>query len=829
MGNFRRLSGWPATFLTPWLTDIRVKILWLLLGLTILGPALRADDDATEGRVTGRVFDPGSGQPVELVAVKLRPVAGSTAVRAAVTDAKGHFVVEHVPFGRYQAMYATVGAEPQLTPAFTVDAAHRRCDLGRLALAVGPVRMAKFEVTAQREMMANTIDRKVYVVGKDLQSATGVASDLLQHIPSVDVDIEGNVSLRGNDSVLILINGKPSALMNAANRATSLDMMPADAIEKIEVITNPSAKYKPDGTAGIINITLKRQPDSGQAGSIRANVGNDGRSNLAVNLHRQLGRLHLFGGLNVRQDARLRYTHENRSHFDSTANAVVGTEQTLVENMRPLTRLAQLGSEYQLSDATKVGATADYNYRTFFRTSTTGNLSRTAGLAVGDYDRDRADDEWQKTLSLGATVQHTFDREGQELDVEVKHERHQELEANHYVNVYRLPAAPSTQDYTSINPTDTTATLSADYTQPMDGGAKLDAGYALELGKTDMDYRGGYVDPVTAAATNDPTRTNRFIYRDHLHAIYGTYRRSFGSFGVLAGLRLENTAIVTNQATVQQVDKTDYLRLYPSLHLSYNLTEADQLQLNFSHRIHRPDSEDLNPFPQYQDPYNLREGNPRLLPEDTNSLEAGIQHKEGDTTYLATHYYRQTYHAFTMITRYIDSVTLLTTYENLATNRSGGLELAANGDLGHQISVNGSANAFYSEIDASNLGFDTPKSAITWSTKLNASWHATKDDLVQFNTSYFGKRLTPQGYRRPMFIANIGLRHELSDRKTAFVLTISDVLNSLEERTVIDTPNLHDEITRRRSSRIIYVGVIYNFGKPAKKKKDDSIQFDDKL
>ena len=216
-------------------------------------------------------------------------------------------------------------------------------------------------------------------------------------------------------------------------------------------------------------------------------------------------------------------------------------------------------------------------------------------------------------------------------------------------------------------------------------------------------------------------------------------------------------------------------------------------------------------------------------PPQTRCQEAGWQRKHDDTTYLATVYYRQTYHAFTTITRYIDAVTLLTTHENLSTNRSGGLELAATRDVGHDVTVNFSSNAFYSEIDASNLGYSSNRSAVAWNAKLNASWHATKTDLVQFNTNYTAKRLTAQGDRLPTFIANVGLRHELANKQTAFVFTVSDLFNSLKERSVINTPILHDEITRRRSARIIYAGFVYNFGKATKKKKDDSLQFDDKL
>ena len=272
----------------------------------------------------------------------------------------------------------------------------------------------------------------------------------------------------------------------------------------------------------------------------------------------------------------------------------------------------------------------------------------------------------------------------------------------------------------------------------------------------------------------------------------------------------------------------DYFRVYPSLHLSYNLTDTGQLQVNYSHRIHRPESEDLNPFPEFQDPYNLRAGNPQLRPEDTHSIEAGYQYRKDDTTYLAALYYRDTYHGFTTVTRYINSTTLLTTQENLASNRSGGLELAATTNFG-PASINFSSNIYRNQIDAANLGYSARKSTVAWDAKLNFSYHVAKTTLVQLNANYTATRLTPQGERRPTYIANIGLRHDLKDGKTALVLTVSDLFNSLKERSIIDTPILHEDVTRRRSARIVYAGLIYNFGKPVKKKKDDSLQFDNSL
>ena len=406
-----RLCNFIAVFPPSWLVTFIVcmkAVRILFASLLILASRLSAQK-ADDGTVSGIILDKASNQPVQYVAVALKKKTGGDLVRSAATDSRGAFTLEGVPFGEYILSYGVIGFDTQESPAFTVDAAHRALDLGRLTIAEAPVKMEKVEVSSRKETFYNSIDRKVYNVGQDIQSATGSASELLQNVPSVDVDIEGNVSLRGNDNVLILVNGKTSTLMNSANRGMSLDQMPADSIEKIEVITNPSAKYKPDGTAGIINISLKRKHDSGSSGVVRVNVGNDGRYNLGLTANYHPAKYNLFGTFSVRQDDRLRFSEYTRSHLDAATNTFLSTEQRTVEHMRPLSRLAQTGADYAVDDATKIGATVDYNLRTFFRDSTIGNLSRDAnGAVTGDYDRLRTDPEWQKTLAFKTTYQHSF-------------------------------------------------------------------------------------------------------------------------------------------------------------------------------------------------------------------------------------------------------------------------------------------------------------------------------------------------------------------------------------------------------------------------------------
>ncbi len=803
----------------------------ILSALLALSPDLRAQAHPA-GTVTGTIIDPATKKPVEYATITLKTKATGETVATTATDAAGHFAQENVPAGEYVLTYGAVGQTGQQSPAITVDAGHPAVDVGTLPLAgPAPLQLDSMQVNVKRETFFNTIDRKTYNVGKDIQSTTGSASDLLQNVPSVQVDIDGNVSLRGSGDVLILIDGKPSTLMGR-NRADALAQLPADNIDKIEVITNPSAKYKPDGTAGIINITMKKKHDPGYSVSVRANVGTDGRYNGSVSANYNPGRLNVFGTFGLRQDYRPRTATDQRSHLDEATNTMVGTSQNAVESSRPLSHIVQTGADYKLTDDTKIGVGANYTSRDLERHAVETYATYDAGGAVvGDYDRVRTGPQNNEDKEFTATLQHTWPHTDNELNFEVRNGSSDETEDNRFMNVYHLPVATPTYSRSLVLSKEGETEVTAEGVYAVDDSSKVETGYSWQNNTTDIDIQGTFLDPVSGLWTVDTAKSNHFIYDSTINALYATYGRPFGAFGFMAGLRYEYATVDTDQRTTQETNQTVYAKFYPTLHLSYALTETGQLQLNYSRRVNRPDGEDLNPYPEYLDPFNLRAGNPHLKPEDIDSIEGGYQYKKDDISFLAALYYRSLSNGFTSVTRYINSTTLLTTRENLATSRSGGLELAATTSVGKAVSLNFSANAYRNEIDASNLGFSETKSTYAWDAKLNVNWNITKSTILQLNGNYSAKRLTPQGYRYPTSVANLGLRHNFPDKKTSLVVTVSDLFDSLHERTVIDTPTLHDDVTRRRSARIVYVGLIYNFGKTTKngKKPKDDLQFDNQL
>jgi outer membrane receptor protein involved in Fe transport len=347
---------------------------------------------------------------------------------------------------------------------------------------------------------------------------------------------------------------------------------------------------------------------------------------------------------------------------------------------------------------------------------------------------------------------------------------------------------------------------------PHEGRLKL----GLDIHDDDNDYDATARRGVSeATAAPDPSQTNLFLYRQAINAGYATYEQPLGDWTVLGGLRLEDVKLDLNQVTSRQTSSQDYFRAYPSLHLAYRATDTQQLTLNYSHRVQRPQAQDLNPF-RFVDAVSARQGNPNLQPQDTQSFEAGWQMKDGGTFYLATAYYRSSKNGVTDIVTDIGGGVLLTSKQNLASSQSAGLELVANGRLTKTLTYNVSTNLYWTELAGVAQGVEQTRSSFAQGGRFSLNWQATPKDLFQFNGSLNAKRLTPQGHTEPMFLPFLGYRHKFSDALSA-VVTVQDPLNRYVYRQVIDTPTLHERTEGRGRIQSAFVGLTWSFGAAQKR------------
>ncbi|HLZ77006.1 TonB-dependent receptor domain-containing protein [Phenylobacterium sp.] len=673
---------------------------------------------------------------------------------------------------------------------------------------------------ASTQGFRSSIDRRSYGIAQDLATTTGTISDALKNIPSVEVDVQGNVSLRGDTNVTILVDGKPSALFRGQSAAQALQSLPADSVERVEVITNPSAEFSPDGSAGIINLVMKKVHRVGESGSVRYNVGTAGRRNGGVSGAYSSDALTLSGDAGFRHDPQHPVTVDQRSQFDASGNQLSNTRET-IDNRGPLDQWnARGGLDYDLNKKDRLSAEIHANQTELALVNLTDLEGLDPkGLVNEKFDQSGLNKSVRDNLGANASWRHTTSYDD-ELSASASHETTFERGETEFTAVESEPPEPDLfQDIRGHNRLDLTD-LRADMRRPLPGDAKLKAGYELRIDDNSYD---SVAERGTAAANAgpDPTLTNLFLYKQTINSGYVTYERPFGDWTVLGGLRVEDVEQDLNQVTTAIVHNSNYLRAYPTLHLNYRWSDSQQITLSYSRRIQRPNPSDLNPFRIEQDQFNFRAGNPGLKPERTDSFEAGWQYRAGGTFYLATAYYRVSANDFTDVISDVGGGALLATKENLASSKHAGLELVANGHLTKDLSYNVSTNVYYAEIDPGNfplataLGILGDRSAIEGGGRFSLNWNATTKDVFQASGQMNARRLTPQGYSDPQVITFLGYRHKVTDQ-FAVVFNVQDAFNTFNARNFINTPQLRDRSISTARIQAAYLGFSWNFGSPPK-------------
>jgi outer membrane receptor protein involved in Fe transport len=653
-------------------------------------------------------------------------------------------------------------------------------------------------------------EKKSYSLADDLQATTGSVGDALRNVPSVEVDVQGNVALRGDPNVTIMIDGKPSGMFKGEGRGQALQSLPADQIERVEVITNPSAAYNPEGTGGIINLITKKNRKPGVSGSVRANLGTAGRMNGGVSGSYRNGRLSLTGDASVRHDKpSQRYTNTRELLDPGGGDPIVDTRRTITGGAFDVWS-GRVGLDFDVDDKTRLSAQVRYQPHVFtFEGLELFDRTTAAGVPRSVVDSDWSYRQGRSTLENTVSFSRKYG-EGHDLNATFTRELNDDDRSRVFLRSPRLPPGPpGVEDSENRNRAWRTQ-LKVDYARPL-GDAKLKLGY--EYNGDDNDYLTVFAGGLASApAVVDPTRSNLFKFDQRIHAAYGTYEKPIRKLTALAGLRLESTQIDLELVTPPRTDRNDYIRLYPSLHLGYQMDEAQQLTASYSRRVQRPQPTDYNPFPIYLDAQNLYRGNPDLKPQVTDSFELGYQYRKSGTIYLATAYYRNGRDAVNDLVRNIGDGVALQTRENIGTFQAAGLELVANGKLPGKVTYNASVNAGWSQIDASDLGFGSrDRSGYSAGGRASLNWQASDKDFLQIQGFAYGKRLLPQGHSAPQAIVNIGYRHKFSDQLSG-VVTVQDAFKLSRWETEIDTPTYHERFVGHPRNRTVFVGVTYNFG-----------------
>jgi outer membrane receptor protein involved in Fe transport len=686
-----------------------------------------------------------------------------------------------------------------------------------------PGKVQSVNVVGERQ--TNRIDRQVYDVKSDVSSSNGSAADALGNVPSVSVDPDGTVSLRGSTNVQILVDGKPSAMLQGDSRGSVLQAMPAEDIDSVEVINNPGAEFGNEGGGGpILNLVMKRTRRPGGFGVVNANYGTAGRYNSALNGQYNSGRWGIQGGVNVRHDGRNSVAETDRDRIDPRTRADQHTTQAGTST--GLNNMAGLRGQltYNLGQDDTLEANVGYMKRNNDTQGVDHYTVANDGVAYEDYFRTRKTAGDNTNATWGARWDHKGVKLGELFRMDLRVSSSDNSSEARYTNDYLVspprqidPAAPfSGIDGSSQQDVANKARIvdyTGDYETPLESGAIVKLGYKIIDTDSQFDTRYFDFDPVSAAAIANMRRTNAFEVDERDAALYGSYQWKLSQrWGALVGLRTEYTHMDLDQATSGIGAANSYLNWIPSAFATYKLNETANLRFAYAHRIRRATGAQLNPFVVYQNELNESSGNPNLKPVQTDSFEIGYETKAGKLDANLRAYYRADRDMIRSRQTVVNDTVLLTTLENGGSNRAGGLEFTLSGKLTPKLTINTSGNlAFTQQEQIDILGGEYRRTASSLSVRGRFNYQLTPEDQLQFMVNAQGKTLAGAGYREPFSTLNLSYRHSITPALN-LVFNFTDVFRSQKMETVTDTATLREHALRRFDGRIAYIGLSYRFG-----------------
>lgn len=761
------------------------------------------------GLLRGQLIDLEGQEPIGFANVSVY-TAEDSLVTGTISDVEGRFSVENLPLDTYTVKVTFLGyATAQRTVTLNLD--RTAFELGVIALGPDGENLDEVVVTAERAVMQLGLDRKVFNVEKSVAAVGGSAEDLLRQIPSVTVDLEGNISLRGSGNIRFLINGKPSGL-TGANQQTFLQSLAASNIQRIEVITNPGAGYDPDGTGGLINIVLKNRNDEGFNAGINLNAGSNNKYDGSLDLNWRKGQFNTFAGISGRYDER--FFRGIRSQEGIFADTSFSRLFNYDGNRIRRSMFYKAGTEWFFNEKGSIQLQGSYQNRTGdntnLRTTTffddTGALDRTSF-------RDETEPGEESDYEIRADFRQAFATEGRQLSGTVQFSNSQEAETENYLENNFSGDDIFLGEERQQSPTfDQRQQFLAqmDYEHKVDE-FKFEVGWRSTIQRLENDSKFNVYDYGSASFTTVDSASNLFFYDEDIHAMYSTFGGKMGDFVFSAGLRAELALTQSRLAEpVEENFTNNYFKLYPSVFLGYEVSEGNTLQFSYSRRINRPRSRSLNPFVDRGDPLNLRSGNPFLLPELINSFELNLQHQGEMGSITGGFYYRQLNDLISRITRTLPGGISLSTRDNLDRGRNYGVEVISSYRPTKKLDLTLSVNAYRSEIVGELEGADVDANGYLMNASLQGSYDLPANIQTQFTYFYRSPGIRPQGRIRSIQSLDIGFRKPILQDKGALTLRVSDVFNQRRFQFDTEVTGLVTTSTFQRESRIVYLGFQYS-------------------
>jgi outer membrane receptor protein involved in Fe transport len=783
-------------------------------GQTSRGAGASGRASSGPGEIRGRLLEAGSGRAIVGGSVTVRRAADTTFAGGTLPGPDGAFRVDGLALGRYTVRVRSLGFAPLVRGDVVISTTDPVVELGTLELSPVATTLEAQTVTAERSEVTLSPDRSSYSTKNMTVASGGTAVDVLRNVPSVEVDGNNNVTLRGNTNVVVQINGRSSPL-TGEQLGQFLTQLPASAVTRVEVATNPSAKNDPEGTAGIINIVLNQDASMGLSGGLTAGTGTTGMVNVSGNLGRQSGPLTLFLSGSVFRDRRTVKGFGDRTNLAVAEPAFV--ESRFGGSMHPRFGSTTFRSEYRFTQRDALSADAVISGGRFAREMSSLYTDLDAARDVIALS-DQLTQQISRSLSQDYTLafRRTVESSAPVLTTELRYNTNRWASDNDLAATSQpdnsSPTVVSREHNESVARMPAW-NLQTDYTHAFGKRTKLESGFKGTQRRNEHDLAAAFLDPASGAYVEDPGRANAFTYRETIGAVYGVLSHQIGKAQTQAGLRLEDTRTRFTSAG----DRFDsrYASAFPSAIVSYNITPMRQAKLSYSRRVTRPNPFQLSPIPWREDSRHEFRGNPALQPEYTDAIELGFTETRGWGSLQLNPYLRRTANAVRYFQFVDDDGISIATFDNVASNQTVGADLNVNYRRG-PISLFGGASAWRYTSDAANLGGNLSTRATIWSARANVTWKLSRRTDGQLFTNYRAPSATEGGSQTAFAMINFAIRHKLWGEQGSVSLRISDPFSTMAFGYRSADGRVIELSERRFGQRGLFLTLSRNFGQQLK-------------
>lgn len=771
-----------------------------------------------QAKVSGQVVDE-RNQPLPGATVIASFNAESQPFTGTSTDENGRFSLSIPQNGNFLIQIEFIGYKPTRR---NISLSGSDIQLGTLRMAPDVQTIKEVQIVEEKETIQTGIGTMVYDVSKDLVNMGGSATDVLQNIPSVQVDENGGISLRGNANVMILINGKQSAL-TGTNRQALLERIPASSIERIEVITNPSARYDADGGAGIINIVLKRPKEKGLNGSVQLNLGNYDRHNAGFDLNYQTPKWNLYTSLNGRQDTRIGRITVRRENFLPNTTPFLNQNSEFERFRRSGTFTG--GAEYFFNEKHSLRLEGIFGLEGSREDRLVNNRSLDADRQLMNYFfRNSAEVQDENNYSVSLNYDWRIRGSDHTLTAYAAYNQNwRDENTNFWEQYFNADGSTAQDDFlqrSRLNGTNGMWIFQLDYKRPITKNIRFESGAKSIIRNVSSNFV--LEDRLNENWITNTGFTNNFEFNEQIHAAYLLTAARIAQWEMEVGLRGEKTNTLAHLITTDERFTLDYFNLFPSLAVARKINSNNKLQFTYSRRINRPSFRDLNPFRTFSNPLVQRSGNPFLRPELTQSLEAGYQHDRDKLTLTTNIFYKYTDDVIQGILGQQVGDTVVYFPQNIASAHNYGAELILNLRPNRRINWNISTSYYRLIIDGRNLDESVLNDAFAWDIRSLFTWSLPGEWRIQANLFYRSPSATAQGTRFEFFMNGIGISKRVLNRKGNINFNVRDVAQTMRFGSERLTEALYNYFEFRGNTRVITVGFQYTFGQEIKKRRQQN-------